>query len=146
METHMLIRRPVEEVFKAFTDPKVTAKIWFTKSSGKVEEGAELTWEWAMYGISSRVRVDEVQKNKCIRLTWNLDSNPSTVEWHFLSQKDESTFVTIINTDYKGSADDMVAEAIGSMGGFSFLLASAKALLEHGVELHLVADHQPADR
>jgi hypothetical protein len=32
------------------------------------------------------------------------------------------------------------------MGGFSLVLAGLTALLEHGVELNLVADHQPGAR
>jgi hypothetical protein len=36
-----------------------------------------------------------------------------------------------------------VPEAIDSTGGFSFLLAGLKAFLEHGLELNLVADHNP---
>ena len=38
----------------------------------------------------------------------------------------------------------MVKEAIDSMQGFSLVLAGAKAFLEHGIELNLVADHAPA--
>jgi hypothetical protein len=37
----------------------------------------------------------------------------------------------------------MVKQAINSMGGFSFLLAGLKALLEHNVVLNLSADHDP---
>jgi hypothetical protein len=37
-----------------------------------------------------------------------------------------------------------VAEAIDSTGGFSLLLAGLKAFLEHGLELNLVVDHEPA--
>lgn len=36
-----------------------------------------------------------------------------------------------------------MAQAIGSTGGFTFLLAGLKALLEHNVELNLVADYNP---
>ena len=35
----MLIRRPAAEVFAAFVDPAVTTRIWFTKSSGRLEPG-----------------------------------------------------------------------------------------------------------
>jgi hypothetical protein len=42
-----------------------------------------------------------------------------------------------------GSDDEKVAQAIDSMGGFSFTLAGCKAWLEHGIELNLVQDHNP---
>lgn len=147
MKTQMLIRKPVKDVFEAFTNPDITTKFWFTKSSGKVEQGAELEWKWEMYDASTHAKVEKFDQNKLIRITWNIGSDvsaPSTVEWRFYPQQDGSTFVTITNKDYKGSTDDQVAEAIGSMGGFSFLLAGAKAWLEHGLQLELVADHHPA--
>jgi hypothetical protein len=37
----------------------------------------------------------------------------------------------------------MLAAACDSTQGFSFVLAGAKALLEHGIELNLVGDHAP---
>jgi uncharacterized protein YndB with AHSA1/START domain len=145
MNTQMLIRKPVEEVFEAFTNPDITTLFWFTKSSGSVQPQAELVWEWEMYNVSTRLKVEDVRPNKRIVVTWNLDGSPSTVEWDFYAQENDSTFVTITNRDYKGTPDQVVNEALGSMGGFSFLLAAAKAWLEHGVRLDLVADHHPAD-
>jgi len=40
-------------VFEALADPSITTRFWYTKSSGRMEEGAELTDEWEMYGVSS---------------------------------------------------------------------------------------------
>ncbi len=45
VETQMLIRKPVSEVFKAFIYPGVTTNFWFTKSSGPLEIGKTITWE-----------------------------------------------------------------------------------------------------
>lgn len=41
MKTGMLIRKPSAEVFNALVDPAITTKIWFTKSSGKLEAGKQ---------------------------------------------------------------------------------------------------------
>ena len=38
-KTARLIRKPVEQVFEAFVDPDTTTKFWFSKSSGRLEEG-----------------------------------------------------------------------------------------------------------
>lgn len=38
----MVIRGPVGEVFRAFVDPEVTTRFWFTESSGPLEPGAEV--------------------------------------------------------------------------------------------------------
>lgn len=37
VEAQMLIRKPVEQVFRAFIDPAITVHFWFNKSSGKLE-------------------------------------------------------------------------------------------------------------
>lgn len=48
VEAQMLIRKPVSTVFQAFLDPTITTNFWFTKSSGKLEVGKTVTWEWEM--------------------------------------------------------------------------------------------------
>jgi uncharacterized protein YndB with AHSA1/START domain len=45
-EASMLIRRPVVELFEAFTNPEITTRFWFTKSRGRLEVGKTVTWEW----------------------------------------------------------------------------------------------------
>jgi uncharacterized protein YndB with AHSA1/START domain len=59
-----LIRKPVAKVFEAFINPEITTKFWFTKSSGKLEAGKQVTWTWEMYNVSVQVNVKEVEENK----------------------------------------------------------------------------------
>lgn len=40
-ETGMLIRKPVSEVFEAFVNPDITSRFWFTKGSGRLQEGSQ---------------------------------------------------------------------------------------------------------
>ena len=42
-KAELLIRKPVEEVFEAFINPKVITKFWFTKGSGRMEAGKQVT-------------------------------------------------------------------------------------------------------
>jgi hypothetical protein len=51
-KAEMLIRRPVAEVFEAFVDPAVTSRFWFTRSTGRLEVGRRVRWDWEMYGRS----------------------------------------------------------------------------------------------
>lgn len=141
VKAQMLIRKPVAEVFEAFVDPAVTTRFWFTKSSGRLQEGEEVRWDWEMYGASAQVRVKAVEPNRRILIEW--DDPPCPVEWLFDGRADGTTLVTISNWGFQGSDDEIVARAIDSMGGFSFVLAGLKALLEHDVALDLVADHHP---
>ena len=143
VKAQMLIRRSVSEVFQAFVDPAVTTRFWFTKSSGPLQPDRTVRWEWEMYGVSTEVRVKAVEPNKRILIEW--DEPPTTVEWTFTTRPDGSTFVSIVSEGFSGEDEQVVAQAIDSMGGFTLVLAGAKALLEHGIELKLVGDHNPVD-
>jgi len=141
VKTQMLIRKPVEDVFNAFLNPAITRKFWFTKSTGPLEAGKHVRWEWEMYGVSAEVHVKAIEPNRRILIEWN--DPPLPVEWLFTSRPDNTTLLSISNWDFRGSDDEVVKQAIDSMGGFSFVLAGLKALLEHNVALNLVADHYP---
>ncbi len=141
VETQMLVRRPIEEVFNAFVDPTVTTRFWFTKSSGKLEQGVTVTWQWEMYGVSADVQVKEVEPSSRILIEW--DDPVTTVEWRFTSHGAEATLVQISNVGFQGTEEEIVAMALDSMGGFSLVLAALKAWLEHGIALNLVADRAP---
>lgn len=141
--TGMLIRKPVADVFEAFINPEITTKFWFTKSSGRLEVGKQVQWEWEMYGISIPVIAKVIEPNKRIVIEWPGHNNPTTVEWIFGSQKDGTTFVSITNAGFTGDGDALVKQVTDSTQGFSLVLAGLKAFLEHNVRLNLVADRYP---
>ena len=76
VECQMMVRKPISEVFQAFIDPKLTTKFWFTKSSGKLEKGKTITWEWEMYNVSADVKVIDIVPEKKITIEWG---NPITL-------------------------------------------------------------------
>jgi len=142
-KTGMLIRKPVAEVFEAFVNPDVTTKFWFTKSSGRLEAGKQVQWEWEMYGISISVTTKVIEPNRRIVIEWPGHGSPTTVEWSFEPQQDGTTFVRITHAGFTGDGDELVKQVTDSTQGFSLVLAGLKALLEHDVRLNLVADRYP---
>ena len=142
-KAEMLIRRPVAEVFEAFIDPAITTKFWFTKSSGRLEEGQQVQWDWEMYNVSSQVSVKVIEENKRILIEWSGYGTPSPVEWTFSALSEDTTFVSITNSGFSGNGDELVNQAIGSTEGFTIVLAGLKALLEYNIRLNLVADRFP---
>jgi uncharacterized protein YndB with AHSA1/START domain len=142
-KTAMLIRRPVAEVFEAFVDPEITTRFWFTKSTGRLEVGKPVQWDWEMYEVSTKVTAKVIEPNKRIVIEWQSYSGPSTVEWKFAPQKNGTTFVTITESGWTGDANDLVKYVGDAAGGFTWTLAGLKALLEHNVRLNLVADRFP---
>lgn len=137
----MLVRRPPGDVFDAFIDPTITTRFWFTKSSGKLEPGTNVTWEWEMYGVSADVDVKAIERPSRILIEWGEPS--TTVEWLFTPLGAEATLVQISNTGFRGTDEAVVGMALDCMGGFSLVLAALKAWLEHGIALDVVADRDP---
>ena len=142
-KAEMLIRKPVSEVFEAFVDPAMTTRFWFTRSSGRLETGQKIQWDWEMYGVSAQVVVKAIELNRRILIEWPGYSGPATVEWTFAPQKDDTTFVIITEAGFTGNPDELVKQVADSTQGFTLVLAGLKALLEHNVQLNLVADHHP---
>jgi uncharacterized protein YndB with AHSA1/START domain len=91
--------------------------------------------------VSAEVQVKAIEPNRRILIEWN--NPPLPVEWRFTPRPDDTTLVSISNWGFRGTDDEVVKQALDSMGGFSFLLAGLKALLEQNVVLNLVADHYP---
>jgi len=142
-KAEMLIRRPVGEVFDAFVDPEITKRFWFTKSTGRLEAGKHLTWTWEMYNHSVQVEVKAIEVNKRILIDWGNYGSMTSVEWIFTPHESETTYVTIINSGFQGGGDKVVSDALDSKGGFTWVLAGLKALLEHSIELNAIADAFP---
>jgi uncharacterized protein YndB with AHSA1/START domain len=142
-KTGMLIRRPVVDVFEAFINPDITTKFWFTKSSGRLEAGKQVQWDWEMYNVSISVTVKAIEPNKRIAIEWPGYSGPTTVEWTFAPQEDGMTFVNITEAGFTGDGDELVKQVADSTQGFTLVLAGLKAFLEHNIRLNLVADRYP---
>ena len=141
VHAQMLIRRPASQVFGAFVEPAVTTRFWFTNSTGPLTPGAQVRWEWEMYGASTNVVVKAVEPDTRILIEWN--DPPCPVEWKFEARGKDATLVTIETSGFRGSDSEIIAQALDSKGGFTSVLAGCKALLEHDVALNLVGDQFP---
>ena len=141
VETQMLIRKPISIVFQSFIDPAITTKFWFTKSSGQLEVGKTVTWEWEMYNVSSGIQVKEIIPNKKITIEW--DDPTTTVDFEFTALTDNSTYVVIKNYGFSQTGDDLIEIIKNNTGGFTTVLDGLKAYLEFGIELNLIKDKFP---
>ncbi|MDR0792415.1 MAG: SRPBCC family protein [Chitinophagaceae bacterium] len=138
VETQMLIRKPANEAFNAFINPAITTNFWFTKSSGKLEAGKKIVWEWEMYGVQANVSVISIEPDKKITLLWG---NPeTTVEFNFEKISENTTYVVIRNYGFQQTGDELISVLLDLTGGFTTVLDGLKAYLEHGIRLNLVGD------
>ncbi|HSB27356.1 MAG TPA: SRPBCC family protein [Pyrinomonadaceae bacterium] len=142
-KAEMQIRKPVTDVFEAFVDPSITSRFWFTNGSDRLAVGKPIVWEWEMYKFSVQVKVQELEPNKRILVEWSAYAEPTEIEWIFTSLPDNTTFVSVTNRGFTGDGDQVMKQALESTEGFAFVLAGAKAWLEHGMALNLVRDRFP---
>ncbi|MEQ1817527.1 MAG: SRPBCC family protein [Terricaulis sp.] len=139
VRAEMLIRKPTNEVFNAFVDPAITTNFWFTKSNGKLETGKRVRWEWEMYGAADDIDVKAIEPDTRIVFEWSFPKS-NLVEMTFRPHA-KGTIVSITNNGLRSA--DVIAEALDLTQGWNLVLAAAKAWLEHGINLNLVADKAP---
>jgi uncharacterized protein YndB with AHSA1/START domain len=142
-DAQMLIRKPVSEVFQAFVDPTITTKFWFTKSTGRLVEGATVVWEWEMYNVRDEVRVDKLVRDQVIKITWG--DPKSKVDFDFQKAGPDKTFVKITCYDFTQTDGELIDIIKDYTGGFTVVLDGLKAYLEHDVILNLIEDKFPKE-
>lgn len=141
-KAQMLIRRPAREVFRAMADPEITTQFWFTRSSGRLEPGKTVTWEWEMYQVSTAVTVKEMIADERIVFDWGAPARQ--VEFRFEKKSDDTTYVIVRETGYTETGDALLAAIRDSTGGFTTVLDGMKAYLEFGIRLNLIGDKFPS--
>jgi hypothetical protein len=96
-----------------------------------------------MYNHSVPVFVKSIQPLKKIIIDWGNVGDLTTVEWTFKNINDNETFLSIVNSGFKGVQDKIISQVRDSTEGFTIVLAGLKARLEFGIRLNLVADRFP---
>ena len=144
VETQMLIRKPVSQVFRAFIDPAITTNFWFTKSGGPLEEGKTVEWTWEMYGVSTRVLTKKIIPEKFISTEWG--DPATTVDYEFTAFPDDTTYIVIRNYGFNLTGEELIEAIKDNTGGFTTVLDGLKAYLEHGIKLNLIGDKFPGER
>lgn len=141
IETQMLIRKPVAEVFQAFIDPEITSKFWFDSSTGKLEQGKTVQWTWSKYQVDTQVKVLTIIENKQIQVVWG--DPKSTVDFIFEEVSPNKTYLRIRNYDIPLQGAELIKFIIDATGGFTTVVDNLKAYLEHGLKLNLIEDKFP---
>ena len=67
------ILKPVNEVFEAIVDPVKMSNYFISKSSGKMEEGRIIKWQFPEFKDEVPVRVGKIEKDKYISFYWDKD-------------------------------------------------------------------------
>jgi uncharacterized protein YndB with AHSA1/START domain len=133
----MLVRRPASEAFQAFVDPSVTTKFWLASSSGPLEAGASVHWEFLVPGAKVDVHVREFEADRRLCFDW---SDGTYVDLRFAERGPDECTVRVLNGGFRGDEAARMARAIEATQGFTIVLCDMKVLLESGDSPRLSAD------
>ncbi len=145
IKTALQIQKPINEVFEAIVDPIKMSKYFISKSSGKMEEGKEVKWQFPEFDMEFPVRIGKIETNKYISFYWDMDGIELLVEMTLTLKQNNSTVVTI--TEKSRDCDEAgIKWLMGNTAGWANFLACLKAYLEYGVNLRKGAFDFMADK
>lgn len=135
------VGRPVGEVFEAIADPDQLSSYFTTGgSSGRLEQGATVMWDFADFPGAFPVEVVEATKDQKIVLRWaaNEGGRPAdytlSVTISFTPTDDGRTLVEIEEKGWRDSEAGLKS-SYGNCMGWSQMLCALKAWVEYGINL-----------
>ncbi|MFD1910595.1 SRPBCC family protein [Halodurantibacterium flavum] len=132
------IAKPVEEVFEAVVAPERLSQYFTTGGArGRLQPGAEVTWDFHDFPGAFPVLVQEVVPNSKIVLQWEADQKAATwttVTMEFSPLDDGRTLVRISEFGWPETEAGLTS-CFGNCEGWTGMLCAMKAWLEHGINL-----------
>ena len=128
------VLKPLHTVFEGIVDPEKMANYFISKSTGRMEEGKTLTWQFPEFDMSFPVRISKIETDRFISFYWDdLDGNSTLVEIS-LQPMDEATFVSVTekSRDHNEAGIKWLKQ---NTEGWANFLACLKAYLEYGINL-----------
>ena len=134
IKTTLQIQKPNHEVFEAIVNPEKMTNYFISKSSGRMESGKQLIWQFPEFENDFPIRVDKIEIDKYISYYWLIDDLELLVEINLLSVDSNSTIITI--TEKSRIIDEAGINWLkGNTEGWANFSACLKAYLEYGINL-----------
>jgi uncharacterized protein YndB with AHSA1/START domain len=129
------ISKPIDEVFEAIVDPAKMSRYFIATSTGRMESGKTVTWQFPEFDLKFPVRVQKVTDPNYISYCWDdMDGTETLVEISLKPKEDDTTFVSIRE---KGRDNDEkgIEWLRRNTEGWANFLACLKGYLEYGINL-----------
>jgi uncharacterized protein YndB with AHSA1/START domain len=65
------VLKPPQEVFEAIVDPSLMSKYFISKSTGRMEEGKTVAWQFPEMDMEFPVRIGKIEEDKYISFYWS---------------------------------------------------------------------------
>ncbi len=128
------VAKPVQQVFEAIADPVHMSHYFISHSTGRMEAGKTVQWQFPEFEGQFPVRVHQVEPHHLLSFFWDdMDGTETKVEIR-LQPKDEATFVTITEGS-KANNEAGIGWLMRNTEGWANFLACLKAYLEYGINL-----------
>ncbi|MBC5993222.1 SRPBCC family protein [Pontibacter cellulosilyticus] len=128
------IQKPEHDVFEAIVDPAKMANYFISESTGRMEEGKEITWRFPEFDLEVPVRVGKIDKDKYISYYWHNEDKELLVEITLTPKENNSTLVSITEKSMPNNETGIEWLQRNTEGWANFL-ACLKAYLEYGINL-----------
>ena len=129
------VQKPPQRVFEAIVEPGLMTNYFISKSSGRMEEGKQLTWQFPEFDMEIPVTVDRVEHDRFISYYWDGEGGRKLlVEMTLEPVKNGETKITVTE---KGMPNDEtgIKWLKSNTEGWANFLACLKAYLEYGINL-----------
>jgi|APSaa5957512535_1039671.scaffolds.fasta_scaffold79886_2 uncharacterized protein YndB with AHSA1/START domain len=137
------IHKPAAEVMAAITEAEKMSQYWFTRSDDGLKQGELVTFALGTGAdaFSFEADVKELDFPNKLVFEWaGPDGHTTQVTW-ICEETAGSTVLSIEESGFSGSSENIITRAIDSKGGFNQVIVAAKAYIEHGISVNVVADH-----
>jgi uncharacterized protein YndB with AHSA1/START domain len=130
----MGILKPVHNVFEAIVNPEIMKKYFISKSTGRIESGKTLKWEWEDFDAVHEIKIQKVEQDKLVSFKWDGSGVECVVNITLESKGENKTVVKITEEDWIPDFDG-AKRCMGQVEGWTHFLCCLKAFLEYDVNL-----------
>ncbi len=128
------IRKPVAEIFEAIVNPEKMINYFISKSTGRMEEGKNLIWNFPEFDGDCPVKVGKIEPNQYVSFYWDVDEKELLTEIRLTPKEHNSTLVNITEKSMENN-EAGINWLGGNTEGWANFLACMKAYLEYGINL-----------
>lgn len=128
----MLVRSSATSIYDAFVDPEILSKFWLKRSSGPLQRGVPVKWEFMVPGASETTIADKLRPGELIIFRWS-DGIKVKIDIERVSRS--SSVVRVVAGPFPSTS-----KTVDAAEGFCIVLCDLKILLESGKSPGLVKD------
>jgi uncharacterized protein YndB with AHSA1/START domain len=129
------IQKTGSEIFEAIVDPAKMSNYFISQGSGRMEEGATLTWKFPEFDMEFPVRVGKIEKDKYVSFYWGDEKEGETFVEIKMKPFENDTTIVIVTEGEKKADEAGIKWLAGNTEGWVSFLHCLKAYVECGINL-----------